>query len=161
METKSGEFQSEEKPAPSDEGSSHRIRTSAQQPWPWEGLLVPSCLIDYQVQLNVTFLLQCWVFCCSVAQSCLTLRDSMDCSMPGFFSLSFAISQSLLKPLSIELVMPSNHFILCHPLLLPLIFPSIRVFSNGLALRIRWPKYWSFSINPSSEYSGLISFRID
>ena len=63
----------------------------------------------------------------------------------------------------IELVMPSNHLILCHPLLLPSIFPSIRVFSNESALRMRWPKYWSFSfsINPSNEYSGLISFRID
>ena len=66
--------------------------------------------------------------------------------------------------MSIESVMPSNHLILCHPLfLLPLIFPSIRVFSNESALCIRWPKYWSFSfsISPSSEYSGLISFRID
>ena len=66
--------------------------------------------------------------------------------------------------MSIESVIPSNHFILCHPLyLLPSIFPSIRVFSNESALRIRWPKYWSFnfSINPSSEYSGLISFRTD
>ena len=83
--------------------------------------------------------------------------DCMDCSMPG--SLSFNISQSLLKCMSIESVMPSNHFILCCPLvLLPSIFPSIRVFSNESALRIRWPKYWSFSFNiiPSNEYSGLI-----
>ena len=68
------------------------------------------------------------------------------------------------KPISTESVMPSNHLILCHPLLLlPLIFPSIRVFSNGSALHIRWPKYWSFSFNisPSNEYSGLISFRMD
>ena len=73
-------------------------------------------------------------------------------------------SGSLLKLLSIELVTPSNHLILCHPLfLLPSIFPSIRVFSNESALRVRWPKYWSFSfsISPSSEYSGLISFTID
>ena len=79
-------------------------------------------------------------------------------------SLSFTISQSLLQLMSIELVMPSSHLILCHPLLLlPLIFPSIRVFSNELALRIRWPKRWSFSfsMSPSSESSGLISFRID
>ena len=79
-------------------------------------------------------------------------------------SLSFSISQSLLKFMSIELVMPSNHLVLCHPLLLlPLIFPSIRVFSNESALCIRWPKYWScsFSISPSNEYSGLISFRMD
>ena len=74
-------------------------------------------------------------------------------------SLSFTISQSLLKFLSIELVMPYNHLILCCPLLiLPLIFPSIRVFSNELALCIRWPKYWSFSISPSNEYLGLISW---
>ena len=78
--------------------------------------------------------------------------------------LSFTISQSLLKLISIVLVMPFNHLILCYSLLpLPLVFPSIRVFSNESALRIRWPKYWSFSfsISPSSEYSGLISFRID
>ena len=79
-------------------------------------------------------------------------------------SLSFTVSQSLLKLMSIELVMPSNHLILCCPLLLlPSIFPSIRVFSNELALHIRWPKYWSFSFSnsPSNECSGLISFRID
>ena len=75
-----------------------------------------------------------------------------------------AISWSLLKLMSIESVMPSNHLNLCHPLLLlPSIFPSIRVFSNESALPIRWPKYWrfSFSISPSNEYSGMISFRID
>ena len=79
-------------------------------------------------------------------------------------SLSFTISQSLLKFMSVESVIPSNHLILCHPLLLlPLIFSSIRVFSNESALNIRWPVYWSFSfsISPSNEYSGLISFRID
>ena len=79
-------------------------------------------------------------------------------------SLSFTISQSLLKLMSTESVMPSNHFILCHSnILLPSIFSSIRVFSNESALHIRWPKYWSFSfsISPSNEYSGLISFRID
>ena len=78
--------------------------------------------------------------------------------------LIFTISQSLLKLLSIESVMPSNHLVIFHPLLLmPSIFPSIRAFSNELALCIRWPKYWSFScsISPSNEYSGLISFRID
>ena len=86
----------------------------------------------------------------------------MGCSTPGF--LSFTISWSLLKLLSIESLMPSNHFILCRPLLLPpSIFPSIWVFSNEAALHIRWPKYWSFSFNisPSNEYSGLISFRVD
>jgi len=79
-------------------------------------------------------------------------------------SLSFTISQSLLKLMSIESVIPSNHLILCCPFLLPLsIFPSIRVFSNESALCIRFPKYWSFSfsISPSNEYSGLIYFRID
>ena len=79
-------------------------------------------------------------------------------------SLSFTSSGNLLKLMSMESVMPSSHFILCHPLLLPpSIFPSIRVFSNESALCIRWPKYWSFSfsISPSSEYSGLISFRMD
>ena len=79
-------------------------------------------------------------------------------------SLSFTRSWSLFKLMSIELVMPSNHLFLYRPLLLlPSIFPSIRVFSNELALHIRWPKYWSFSFNisPSNEYSGLISFRMD
>ena len=97
---------------------------------------------------------------CSVAQSCPTLYNPMDCSVA---SLSFTISQNLFKLMSIESVMPSNHLILCHPLLLlPLIFPSIRVFSNESVLQIRWPKYWSFSfsISPSNEYSGLISFRM-
>ena len=80
------------------------------------------------------------------------------------FSLSITNSWSLLKLMSIVLVKPSNHLILCHPLFLPpSIFPSIRVFSNESVVRIRWPKYWSFSfsISPSNEYSGLISFRMD
>ena len=79
-------------------------------------------------------------------------------------SLSFSISLSLLKLMSTESVMPSNHLILCHPfLLLPSVFPSIRIFSNKSAFCISWPKYWSFSfsISPSNEYSGLISFRMD
>ena len=78
-------------------------------------------------------------------------------------SMSITNSWSLLKLMSIEMVMPSNHLILCHPLLLPSIFPSIRDFSNGSVLHMRWPKYWSFSfsISPSNEYSGLISFRMD
>ena len=98
----------------------------------------------------------------SVAQLCPTFCDPMDCSTPA--SLSTTNSRSLLKPMSITLVMPSNHFILfCPLLLLPSIFPRIGVFSSQSVLCIRWPKYWSFSfsISPSSEYSGLISFRID
>ena len=98
----------------------------------------------------------------SVAQSCPTLCDPMDCKTQA--SLSITISQSLLKLMSIESVMPSNHLILCHPLLLlPSLFPSIRVFSNESALCIRWPKYQSFSFNisPSNKLSGLISFRMD
>ena len=78
--------------------------------------------------------------------------------------MSFTISQSLLRSISTESTMLSNHLILCHPLLLlPSLFPSIRVFSSELTFQIRWPQYWSFSssINPSNEYSGLISFRMD
>ena len=98
----------------------------------------------------------------SVAQSCPTLCDPMDCSIPSF--PVHHQSLSLLKLMSMESAMPSNHVILCHPLfLLPSIFPSIRVFSNESVLRNRWPKYWSFSfsISISSEYSGLIHFRMD
>ena len=97
-------------------------------------------------------------FSCSVV---LTLCDPMDCSKPGFPVLT--ISWSLLKLMSIESMIPSNHLILCHPLLLlPSVFVSIRAFSNKLAFHIRWPKYYSFSFSfsPSDEYSGLISFRI-
>ena len=101
------------------------------------------------------------VNCCSVAQSCPACCNPMDCSTPGFPVLPI---WSLLRLMSIELVTPSNLLILCRPLLLLLsIFPIIRVFSNESALRIRWSKYWSFSlsINPSNEYSGLISFKVD
>ena len=88
------------------------------------------------------------------------LCSPMDCSSQA--PPSFTISQSLLKLMSIELVMPSNHLILCCSLLLfPSVFPSIRVFPNESAVHIRWPKYWSFSIGPSNEYLGLIAFRID
>ena len=95
-------------------------------------------------------------------QSCLTLCDPMNRSTST--SLSITNSRSSLKLMSIELVMPSNHLIFCHPLLLlPSNFPSIRVFSNESALCIRWPKYWNFSFNisPSKEHPGLISFRMD
>ena len=96
---------------------------------------------------------------CSVTQSCLTLCDPLDCSIPGF--LSFILSPSLHTFMSIESMMPSNHLILCHPLLLPSVFRSVRVISNKSVLSIRRPKYWSFSISPSNEYSGRMSFRID
>ena len=96
-----------------------------------------------------------------VAQSCPTLCDPMDSSTPGF-----PVHHQLPEPTQTQtaLVMPTNHLILCHPLfLLPSLFPSIRVFSNEFVLHINWPKYWSFSfsISPSKDYSGLISFRID
>ena len=105
-----------------------------------------STIVDSSVQL----LSRVWLFC-----------DPTDCSTQGFPVI--AISWSLLKLVSIELVMTSNCLILCCSLLLPSIFPSIRVFSNGSVLCIRWPKCWSFnfSISPSNEYSGLISLRID
>ena len=133
-----------------------------------------------------------WRICgCSVTRSYPALCDPTDCSMPGFSvllqfslvqslsrvrlfatpwiaarqaSLSITNSWSSLKLISIKLMMPFKHLILCHPLLLlPATFPSIRVFSNESVLHIRWPKYWSFSFStsPSKEYSGLISFRID
>ena len=102
-----------------------------------------------------------YICCCSVTQSCLTLCNPWTAAHQA--SLSLTISRSLLKLMSIESVMPSNHLILSHPLLLPSVFPSIRVFSNELTHHIRWPKYWSFSFSISStnEYSGLISFRMD
>ena len=98
----------------------------------------------------------------SVAQQCLALCNPMDCSMPGF--LSITNSWSSLKLMSFESMMPSNRLILCCPFLpLPSIFHSIRVFSAESVLHIKWPKYWSFSfsISPSNEFSGLISVRID
>ena len=100
--------------------------------------------------------------CCSVTQLCSTLCDSMDCSMPGFPILPYLPEFAQIHVHWVgEAIQPS---VLCHPLLLlPSIFPSIEVFSNESVLSIRWPKYWSFgfSINPSNEYSGLISFRND
>ena len=98
----------------------------------------------------------------SVAQSCPTLCNPMNRSMPA--SLPITNSWSLLKLMPIKSVMPSSHLILCHPLLLlPSIPPSIRVFSNESTLHMRWPNYWSFSfsISPSNEHPGLISFRMD
>ena len=131
---------------------SHRKQTDSyqrgQRGWGWG--------VNRSLELTYTH------FCCSVAQSCPTLSNPWTAACQA--SLSFTITRSLLKLVSIESVMPSNHLILCHPLfLLPSIFPSIRIFSSDLAHCIRQPKYWSFSfsVNPFNEYSGLISFRID
>ena len=97
--------------------------------------------------------------CSSVAQWWLTLCDPWTAARQA--SLSLTMSWSLIKLMSIESVIPSNHLILCLHLLLPSIFPRIRVFSSKTALHIRWPEYWSFSISPYNDYSGLISFRMD
>ena len=127
---------------------------------PWEGTRGPWLCLMSKVKVLVS-------------PSCPILCDTKDYNPPGssVHGISqarildwVAISRRLFKLMSIELVMPSNHLILCCPfLLLPSVFPSINVFSNELALGSRWPKYWSFSfsISPSNEYSGLISFRID
>ena len=145
----------------SDSVRPHR-RQPTRLPRPWDSP-------GKNTGVGCHFLLQCMKVRSEreVAQSCPTLCDPMDCSLPGSsvhgifqarvlewgaiaFSLSIINSQSLLKLMSIELVMPSNHLILYHPLLLlPSIFPNIRVFSNESALCIRWPKYWSFSFNIS------------
>ena len=111
------------------------------------------CCASFSVQWSESVIQD--ICCCSVAQSCPTLCNPMDCSKPGF--PVFYCLWSLFKLMSIESEMPSNHLTLCRPLLLlPSVFPSIRVFSSELALCIRWPKYWSFSfsISPSDEYSG-------
>ena len=137
-------------------------------------ILIASILIQYhKVHLDFVFTYLYCLFpkqenhshfaCSSVAQSCPTLYDHMDYSTPGFPVLHH-LPEFFFKLMSIESVMPSNHLILCCPLFLqPSIFSRIRVFSNELVLHIRWPKYcsFSFSISPSNEYSGLISFRID
>ena len=115
---------------------------------------LPFIQFIYSLKISVQF--------SSVAKLCPALCDPVNCSTPG--SLSITSSRSLLKLMSIESVMPSSHLILCRPLLLlPSIFPRVRVFSNELALHMRWPKYWSFSfnLNPSNEHPGLISFRMD
>ena len=106
-------------------------------------------LIIFSIFSSVQLLSRVWFFATPWTAACQA-------------SLSITNSQSLLKLMSIESVMPSNHLFLYCPLLLPpSVFPSIRVFSNEIVLHIRWPKYWSFSISPSNEYSGLFSFRID
>ena len=140
---------------------------------PFSPFLIPWLSLDLSLSF---YLLQEWTLdqFSSVAQSdslwpCVTLCDPLwlfvtPCITAHQASLSITNSQSSHKPMSIESVIPSNHLILCHPLLLlPPIPPSIRVFSNESALRIRWPKYCSFSykISPSNEHPGLISFRMD
>ena len=104
----------------------------------------------------------CWIsgYCCSVAQSCLTLCNPMDCSMPGFPVLDYL--PEFAQTHVTESIMPFNHLLICLPFLLPSVFPSIRVFSRKQSLHIIWPKYWSFSfsISPSNELSVLISFRM-
>ena len=119
-------------------------------------------LFNMLSRLIIAFLLRSSVQFSSVAQLCLTLCDPMDCNMPGY-PVHYRLLELVLIHF-LELVMPSNHLILGHPLLfLPSILPSIRVFSSESVLCIRWPKYWSFSfgISPSNEYPGLTSFRID
>ena len=113
------------------------------------------------IQNTEQWVRESWVFVQPLGRAQLFAAPCTAACQP---SLCCTLSQSLLKSMSIESVMPSNHLIRCHPLLLPpSIFPSIRVFSNKSALRIRWPEYWSFSfsISPSNEHSGLISIRID
>ena len=121
-----------------------------------------SALIYFYLRaLNIHILFTTSIQFSSLTQSCLTFCNPMDWSTSGFCITN---SQSLLKLMSIQSLVPSNHLILCHPLLLlPSIFPSRRVFSKKSVILIRWPKYWnfSFSISPSNDYSGLISFRID
>ena len=97
-------------------------------------------------------------FRCSVAKPCLTLCDPMNCSTPGFPVLHYLLEFAQYHG---HWTNNANHLTLCHPLLLPSVFPSTKVFFNESALCIRWPKYWSFNISPSNEYPGLISFRID
>ena len=116
----------------------------------------PSAYVNFCFRVGLQFSSVQWLSCIQLFVTPWTAAHQA--------SLSITNSHSLLKLMSIELVRPSNHLILCHPLLLPpSIFPSIRVFSDELVLHIRWPKYWSFhfSISPSNEYSGLISLRMD
>ena len=139
------------------EGGLKKGQSSSEMICPWERLHrknSSSVVRHTWIEIQTSFV-------CLVAQSHLTLCNPMDCSTPDFPVLH--CTHSLLKLMFTESVVPSYSLILCHPLLLlPLTFPSIRVFSSELAL-IRWPKYWSssFSISPSNEYSELISFRMD
>ena len=154
-----------------DLSSAIRFSLRLENPLYFLGHRIPMCTGLYlwpshpsQIQSDFIFRNQSCPCLCfsSVSQPCPTLCNPMDCSMPGFSVLTN--SWSLLKLMSIELVMPSNHRILCHSLLLlPSISPITRVFSKESVLHVRRLKYWSisFSISPSNDYSGLISFRID
>ena len=132
-------------------------------PWSRSGMKqerVQHC-VQCGCDVGVLWLSRCCCCHCSVAQSSTTLCKPMDCSTPGFPVLHQS-PPPVCSNTSTEPMTPSNHLILCCPLLLlPSIFPSIRVFSNESALRIRWPNDWSFSISPSNEYPGLISLRMD
>ena len=131
----------------------------------WTSLLCsPKTFVSFRTQLKYSYSVEPSpvMSCFLVTLSCPTLCNPMHSSTPGF--LSFTISWSLLRLMSLESVMPSSHLVLCDPLLLlPSIFLSIRVFSHEAVLHIRWPKYWSFSfsLSPSNEHSGLFSFRMD
>ena len=118
------------------------------------------CLLVFILCFNSVYGISCCC-CCLVTKSCPTICNPRAAARQA--SLSFTISWSLIKRMLVKSVMPSNHLILCRPLLLSSISPSTRVFSNESALLIRWPKYWSFnfSISLSNKYSGLISFRVD
>ena len=131
-------------------------------PFPWVNSAAFCCETGlYMPSFNICAWNEVGTGCCLVAKSCLSLCDPIDCSTPSFPVLHY-LPEFVQMP--IELMILSNHLILCHPHLpLPSVFSSIRVFSNKSALHIRWPNYWSFcfSISPFNEYSGLISFRID
>ena len=132
------------------------MESGPKSEWPEQNSFMPGV---YVAQVSEYFMYGIVVVHCQVVSNSATPWTAA-CQA----SLSFTISQSLLKLMSIESVMPSNHLVLCRPLLLlPSIFPSIRVFSNESAVCIRWPKHrsFSFSISPSNEYSGLISFSMD
>ena len=121
-------------------------------------------MISHVIALEISDIFLKYVCCCSVAKSCPAVCDPMDCSMPGLPVPHHLLKFGQVQFVSTASVMPSSHLILCCPLLLlPSIFPSIRVFSNKSAVCIRWPKHcsFSFSISPSKEYSGLISFKMD
>ena len=141
-------------------------RATSEEVWGRFARSKTRCSVKFEVQIHKNDLVQVgpkWCISSVQSLSCVQLFVT-PWTAARQASLSITNSQSLLKLMSIELGMPSNHLTLCRPLLLPpSVFPSIRVFSSESVLHIRWPKYWSFSfsISPSNEYSGLISFRVD